>query len=581
MVKFLMGLLKPYAWLLVVVIALQVGQALLSLYLPTINAGIIDYGVIHADTDYIMSQGGLMVGLSLVQFVCALLASILGAKIALSAGRDLRGKLYERILSFSQREIGILGAPTLITRATNDVQQIVQFMIFLFTVIINAPIMFVGGIFMAFSQDVSLSMVIVVALPILAVISILFIVKLVPHYRVQQERIDDVNSVLRDQISGIRVAKAFVKESHEEEKLGGVNSELFRLNVSIGRMTTILPPIFMFVVNVATIVLLWYGGLRAEVGDVQIGQIIAFITYMSFILTAALLASLVFIMMPRAEVSAERIKEVLDTKSSVREATTPAARPARGVVQFDGAGFSYAPDNPDVEPVLKEISFTAQPGQMTAIIGSTGCGKTTLLNLIPRLADVTQGAVRFDGEDVRNYNIADLDEAIGMVPQKAFLFSGTLEQNLRHAKPDATDDELWEALRIAQAEEFVRESEGGLSMRVAEGGSNFSGGQRQRLAIARAIVRRPNVYIFDDSFSALDYATDRNLRAALKEITAESAVIVVAQRITSISRADQIVVMNNGAVEDIGTHEELLARCRTYQEIAASQPSEQEQGVTA
>lgn len=583
MVKFLGAMLKPYRGLLICVIALQIGQALLSLYLPTINAGIIDIGVKTADVEFIKGQGALMVGLSLVQFACALGASILGAKIALSAGRDLRGKVYSRILSFSQREIGILGAPTLITRATNDVQQIIQFMTFLFTVIINAPIMFVGGIFMAFSQDVKLSMVIVVALPILVVIAVLFIVRLVPFYRIQQERIDDVNSVLRDQITGIRVAKAFVKEKHEEEKLDKVNSELFRLNVSIGRMTTILPPIFMFIVNVATIVLLWHGGLRAQVGDVQIGQIIAFITYMSFILTATLLASLVFIMLPRADVSAGRIKEVLNTQSSVRETDAPAKMDeVRGEVQFDCAGFSYAPGNPDVAPVLKDISFTASPGKMTAIIGSTGCGKTTLLNLIPRLTDVTQGAVRFDGTDIRDLRITELDGAIGMVPQKAFLFSGTLEQNLRHAKPDATEEELWEALRIAQAEEFVRESEGGLSMRVSEGGSNFSGGQRQRLAIARAIVRRPSVYIFDDSFSALDYATDRNLRAALKDITTRSTVIVVAQRITSIAHADQIVVMNNGVIEDIGTHGELLGRCRTYQEIAASQPSEQdEQGVGA
>ncbi len=575
MLRFLSAMLKPYKLLIVCVIAFQVGQALLSLYLPTINAGIIDYGVANADVGFITGQGALMAALSLVQFACALCASVLGAKIALSAGRDLREKVYGRILSFSQREIGILGAPTLITRATNDVQQVVLFVTFLFTVIINAPIMFAGGIIMAFSQDVALSMVIVVALPILVVISIIFITKLLPYYRVQQERIDDVNSVLRDQITGVRVVKAFVKENHEQEKLDKVNSELFKLNVSIGRMTTVLPPIFMFIVNVATIVLLWYGGLRAQVGDVQIGQIIAFITYMSFILTAALLASLVFIMLPRAGVSAERIEEVFNTKSSVVETTNPVKMDGvRGVVEFCNAGFSYAPENPSVEPVLKNITFTASPGRMTAIIGSTGCGKTSLLNLIPRLTDVTEGVVRFDGEDVKNMSLAGLDGAIGMVPQKAFLFSGTLEQNLRYAKPEATDEELWDALKIAQADEFVRDSEGGLSMRVSEGGSNFSGGQRQRLAIARAIVRRPKVYIFDDSFSALDYATDRNLRAALKGITKEATVIVVAQRITSISSASQIVVMNNGMVEDIGTHSELLLRCRTYREIAESQPSE-------
>jgi len=583
MIKFLTRMLKPYKWLLVGVLALQVGQALLSLYLPTLNAGIIDYGVKNADVAYIQGRGAFMVVLSLVQFACALSASILGAKIALSAVRDLREKVYGRILSFSQREIGILGAPTLITRATNDVQQIIQFLTFLFTVIINAPIMFIGGIFMAFSQNVSLSMVIVVALPILVAIALIFIIKLVPYFRVQQERIDDVNGVLRDQITGIRVVKAFVKEKHEEKKLDKVNKDLFGLSMSIGRMTTILPPIFMFIVNVATIILVWYGGLKAQVGEVQVGQIIAFITYLSFILTATLLASLVFIMLPRADVSAGRIQEVMDTESSVRETKTPVEPgEVRGVVEFDKAGFSYAPENKNVEPVLKDITFTAPPGKTTAIIGSTGCGKTTLLNMIPRLADATEGAVKLDGEDIRNLRVSELDETIGLVPQKAFLFSGTLEQNLRHAKPDATDEELWEALRIAQADEFVRENEGGLSMRVSEGGSNFSGGQRQRLAIARAIVRRPKVYIFDDSFSALDYATDRNLRAALKDITADSTVIVVAQRITSIAHADQIIVMNNGVVEDIGTHEELLERCRTYREIAESQPTEEEgKGVTA
>jgi ATP-binding cassette subfamily B protein len=576
-------MLKPYKWLLVPVILFQIGQALLSLYLPTINAGIIDYGVAKADTTYITSQGGLMVVLSLAQFACALCASILGAKVALASGRDLRERVYEQILSYSQREIGLMGAPTLITRATNDVQQIIQFSIFLFTVIINSPIMFVGGIFMAFSQDVSLSMVIVVALPVLVVISVAFIIKLVPFYRVQQDKIDDVNGVLRDQITGIRVVKAFVKESHEEKKLEKVNDDLFTLSMSIGRMTTILPPIFMFVVNAATIALLWYGGVRAELGEVQVGQIIAFITYMSFILTATLLASLVFIMLPRADVSAGRIKEVLDLSGSVHETDAPKEmKGARGVVEFEGAGFSYAPENPEVAPVLKDITFKAAPGKMTAIIGSTGCGKTTLLNLIPRLTDVTEGSVKFDGTDIRELRVSELDAAIGLVPQKAFLFSGTLEQNLRHARPDASDEELWEALRIAQAEDFVRESEEGLSMRVSEGGANFSGGQRQRLAIARAIVRRPKVYIFDDSFSALDYATDRSLRKALKEITSDATVIVVAQRITSIANAEQIIVMNNGVIESIGTHEELLGYCKTYQEIAASQPTEQDEtGVTA
>lgn len=576
MFKFIIRLTKPYLKLILVVILFQIGQTLLSLYLPTINAGIIDYGVANTDTQYIIQQGVLMVALSAVQFVCAVGANILGAKVALSIGRDLREKVYFTILSYSQKEIGSFGAPTLITRATNDVEQVVQFLTFLFTIIISAPIMFVGGIGMALSQSLSLSAVIWITIPVILGISIAFILKIVPYYRAQQRAIDNINGVLRDQITGIRVAKAFVKEDFEEKKLDGVNKTLFGLNLSISRMTSLLLPIFMLIINIATVAILWYGGVLAENGAVQVGQIIAFITYLSFILTATLSATMVFIMLPRADVSAQRIQEVLNTESSVRQAKNPlSAQEPFGEVKFKNVSYSYAPENPEVEPVLKNITFTASPGKTTAIIGSTGCGKTTLLNLIPRLTDVTDGAVLFDGKDVRDMDISALDSAIGMVPQKAFLFAGTLAQNMRYAKADADDEEIWNALRVAQAEDFIRSNKDGIYMRVSEGGSNYSGGQRQRLAIARAIVRRPKVYLFDDSFSALDYATDKNLRSALKEITSDATVIVVAQRITSIMDADQIIVMNNGEIEDIGTHEELLERCATYQEIASTQPSEE------
>lgn len=578
MFKFLKETLKPYRNWVIGVLILQIGQVLLSLYLPTINAGIIDYGVAHADKQYIMVRGGLMIVLSVLQFGFAICASVCGAKAALASGRDLRERVYVQIMSFSQQETARYGAPTLITRATNDVQQVVQFVTLLFTVVINAPIMFLGGIAMAFSQDISLSMVIVAALFILAGISIAFIVKLVPYYRVQQEQIDEMNGVLRDQITGVRVAKAFVKEDFEQEKLAQVNQKLFHLSVTIGRMVTLLPAIFMFLVNAATICLLWFGGVRAEAGDTQIGQIIAFITYLSFILSATLAASMIFILLPRAEVSMERIREVLTTKSGVREAAQAVSPEdtAKGIsLEFDQVGFSYAPEDPGVESVLKNISFCAEPGTTTAIIGSTGCGKTTLLNLAARLADVTVGVIRMNKTDIRKIKRTELEKLIGLVPQKAFLFSGTLEQNLRYGKQEATEDDLWEALRIAQADTFIREQTEGLHMCVAEGGANFSGGQRQRLAIARAIVRKPQIYIFDDSFSALDYATDRNLRNALKEITGNATVIIVAQRITSVVDADQILVMNHGKIEDIGTHTELLSRCHTYQEIAKSQPSDE------
>lgn len=578
MLKFLKETLKPYQKWVTGVLILQVGQVLLSLYLPTINAGIIDYGVANADKQYILARGGLMIVLSFLQFGFAICASVCGAKAALASGRDMRERVYVQIMSFSQQETARYGAPTLITRATNDVQQVVQFMTLLFTVVVNAPIMFIGGIALAFSQDIALSMVIVAALVVLAGISVVFVMKLVPCYRVQQERVDEMNGVLRDQITGVRVAKAFVKETYEQEKLDKVNEKLFHLSVRIGRMVTVLPAIFMFLVNGATICLLWFGGVRAEAGEAQIGQIIAFITYLSFILSATLAASMIFIMLPRAEVSMERIREVLNTESSVREAASAVSldgSPQKKILEFEKVGFSYAPENPEVDYVLKNISFCAKPGTTTAIIGSTGCGKTTLLNLAVRLADVTEGVIRMNQTDIREIKRTDLEKVIGLVPQKAFLFSGTLEKNLRYGKEDATEEELWEALRIAQAEEFIRDQEDGLQMRVSEGGANFSGGQRQRLAIARAIVRRPQIYIFDDSFSALDYTTDRNLRSALKGITEDAVVIIVAQRITSVVDADQILVMNHGGIEDAGTHTELLSRCHTYQEIAKSQPSDE------
>ena len=577
MTGFLRRVLSPYRGLLILVILLQLGQSFLTMYLPTINSRVIDYGVANADAAYIMHQGILMLGIALIQFLLSTLAGIFGAKVALMTGRDLREQVYEKLIHFSRRMIGSMGAPTLITRATNDVQQVIQFITFLFTAIIAAPMMFIGGLVLALSQSVKLSVVLLVTIPLLLGVSVVFLKLILPYYREQQTKIDEMNTVLRDQISGIRVVKAFTKEQGEKERFERINGDLSRINTSIGQITGLMQPIFTLTMSFANISLIWLGGRMAGNGQVQIGQVIGFVTYISFILTATLMASMIFIMLPRAEVSVTRIEEILNSESEIQD-REDAFLPEqfRGEICFEHVTYSYAPDNEQVEPVLKDISFCAQPGKTTAIIGSTGCGKTTLLDMIPRLADVTEGTVFVDGMDVRKLLRHELDQAIGMVPQKAFLFSGTLEDNLRDGKPDATQEELWEALSIAQAKEFVEKNECGLKMKISEGGTNFSGGQRQRLAIARAIVRRPSIYLFDDSFSALDYRTDQELRRALKPVTQNAAVIIVAQRISTIKDADQILVMNQGRIEAVGTHEELMQSSRTYQEIVASQPTDKE-----
>ncbi len=573
-IDFSKKLLKPYIGLILLVLVLELGQAFLTLYLPTLNAGIIDYGTVHADLNYVTRIGIIMLILSFVQFVCNVMGSVVGSKVAMMAGRDLREKTYKKILSLSQREVADFGAPTLITRATNDVQQIVQFYLIFFTRIINAPIMFIGGMFLALTQNVELSVVILVTIPILVVIAVLFIKYIVPFYRVKQVRIDALNGVLRDQITGMRVVRAFNKEDHEKKKMEEANENLFKLNLTIGYATALLVPIFTLIVSFSKIALMWLGGSMATGGQVQIGMINAFVTYTSFILSATLIASMVFIQLPKADVSAERLNEIFNTKCSVgdKEGMEDADIPADAPLCFDHVSFSYAPENKDVRMVLEDISFTAYPGQMTAIIGSTGSGKSTLINLIARFADVTAGSISLGDTDIRDIKLKKLLGMIGLVPQKSYLFSGTLEKNLRYSKKDATDEELWEALRVAQADDFIREKEGQLNMTVSEGGGNYSGGQRQRLCIARALVRKPRIYLFDDSFSALDFATDKRLRDELKPLIKNSIYIVVAQRIGSIKDAGQIIVMNEGRIEDIGRHDELVERCGVYREIVASQP---------
>lgn len=580
MIKFLRKTLNPYKGLLVLVILLQLGQSFLTMYLPTINSRVIDYGVAKGDTAYIMRQGILMMAIALIQFLFSTAAGIVGARVALMSGRDLREKVYTKLMQFSGKMIGSMGAPTLITRATNDVQQVTQFITFLFTAIIAAPMMFIGGLVLALSQSIRLSVVLLVTIPLLLVVSAVFLKLILPYYRVQQSRIDEMNTVLRDQISGVRVVKAFTKENGEKDRFEKINENLAGINTSIGKITGLMQPIFTLTMSFANISLIWIGGRMAGNGQVQIGQVIGFVTYISFILTATLMASMVFIMLPRAEVSVNRIEEILNSESEILEkedAESPEGM--RGEVRFSHVTYSYAPEKEQVEPVLKDISFCAEPGKTTAIIGSTGCGKTTLLNMIPRLADVTGGQVLIDGRDVKSLKQKELDRYIGMVPQKAFLFSGTLAENLKMGKEAATEEELWEALSIAQARDFVEKNELGLQMKVSEGGVNFSGGQRQRLAIARAIIRKPQIYLFDDSFSALDYRTDQELRRALKKITGNATVIIVAQRISTIRDADQILVMNQGRIEAAGTHEELMKNSRTYQEIVASQPADKEAGL--
>lgn len=580
MIKFLRKTLNPYKGLLVLVILLQLGQSFLTMYLPTINSRVIDYGVAKGDTAYIMRQGILMMAIALIQFLFSTAAGIVGARVALMSGRDLREKVYTKLMQFSGKMIGSMGAPTLITRATNDVQQVTQFITFLFTAIIAAPMMFIGGLVLALSQSIRLSVVLLVTIPLLLVVSAVFLKLILPYYRVQQSRIDEMNTVLRDQISGVRVVKAFTKENGEKDRFEKINENLAGINTSIGKITGLMQPIFTLTMSFANISLIWIGGRMAGNGQVQIGQVIGFVTYISFILTATLMASMVFIMLPRAEVSVNRIEEILNSESEILEkedAESPEGM--RGEVRFSHVTYSYAPEKEQVEPVLKDISFCAEPGKTTAIIGSTGCGKTTLLNMIPRLADVTGGQVLIDGRDVKSLKQKELDRYIGMVSQKAFLFSGTLAENLKMGKEAATEEELWEALSIAQAKDFVEKNELGLQMKVSEGGVNFSGGQRQRLAITRAIIRKPQIYLFDDSFSALDYRTDQELRRALKKITGNATVIIVAQRISTIRDADQILVMNQGRIEAAGTHEELMKNSRTYQEIVASQPADKEAGL--
>ncbi|MFI1970209.1 multidrug ABC transporter ATP-binding protein [Streptomyces cinnamoneus] len=574
LVRLLRAHLRPYSGAITLVVLLQLVQTLATLYLPTLNADIIDKGVVKGDTGYILGTGGVMIAVTLAQIVCSIGAVYYGARTAMAIGRDLRGAVFDRVQSFSAREMGQFGAPSLITRTTNDVQQVQMLALMTFTLMVSAPIMCVGGIVMALNQDVPLSALLLAIVPVLATIVGLIIRRMRPVFRGVQERIDTVNRVLREQITGIRVIRAFVRDTHERKRFEGANSDLMDVSLKAGRLMALMFPSVMLVVNLSSVAVVWFGGHRIDSGGMQIGAMTAFLSYLMQILMAIMMATFMFMMVPRAEVCAERIQEVLTTESSVVPPAAPVTRlRGRGHLELRGVEFRYPGAE---EPVLRDVSLAARPGETTAVIGSTGSGKSTLLGLVPRLFDATAGDVLVDGVNVREIDQSAMADAVGLVPQKPYLFSGTIASNLRYGRPEATDEELWQALETAQAREFVEAMEGQLEAPVAQGGTNVSGGQRQRLAIARALVRKPEIYLFDDSFSALDYATDARLRAALARETGDATVLIVAQRVSTIRDADRIVVLDEGRVVGTGTHTELMGTNETYREIVLSQLTEEE-----
>jgi len=567
--KLLVRSVAPYRGLLAGVVIFQFAQSIANLILPGLNADIIDNGVVTGDTGYIWRIGSLMLGLSFVQAACAVTGVYFGAKLAMRVGRDMRALVFARVGTFSENEVQHFGAPSLITRSTNDVQQVQMLVLLGATLLVSTPFMAVGGIIMALRQDAGLSWIMVVAVPVLLLGLGLVITRMVPHFRRMQKRIDVVNTVLREQLTGIRVVRAFVREPEERKRFAKANADVTESALYAGRLMAVMFPFVMVMMNLGSVAVLWFGASKVQSGETHVGALTAFLTYLIQILMSVMMATFLFVLVPRAAVAADRIGEVLETETSVapplnpvKEFTTP------GTVEFRSVSFAY----PGAEqPVLADVSFTAEPGTTTAIIGSTGAGKTTLLNLIPRLYDASGGSVLIGGVDVRELDMDTLWSDIGLVPQRPYLFSGTIGSTLRYGKADATDDELWHAITVAQARDFVEAMPDGLETAVAQGGTTVSGGQRQRLSIARALVREPNILLFDDSFSALDTATDARLRAALGREVAGATVIVVAQRVSSILDADVILVMEDGRIIDRGTHAELLESSETYQEIVSTQ----------
>ncbi|WP_282549785.1 ABC transporter ATP-binding protein [Streptomyces rochei] len=574
LIRLLRAYLRPYRKPIALLVALQFVQTCASLYLPTLNADIIDNGVVMGDTGYILGYGALMIAISLVQVVGNVGAVYFGARTAAALGRDLRAAVFDRVQSFSAREVGGFGAPSLITRTTNDVQQVQMLALMTFTLMVSAPIMCVGGIVMALGLDVPLSGVLVGVVPVLAICVTLIVRRLRPLFRAMQERLDTVNRVLREQITGNRVIRAFVRDEYEQQRFRKANADLTEVSLGTGNLLALMFPVVMTVVNLSSIAVVWFGAHRIDSGGMQIGDLTAFLAYLMQIVMSVMMATFMFMMVPRAEVCAERVQEVLGTRSSVVPPEAPVTELRRhGHLELRGAGFRYPGAE---EPVLRNVELVARPGETTAVIGSTGSGKSTLLSLVPRLVDATEGEVLVDGVDVRTLDPKVLARVVGLVPKKPYLFAGTVATNLRYGNPDATDEELWHALEVAQAREFVSALEGGLDAPISQGGTNVSGGQRQRLAIARTLVQRPEIYLFDDSFSALDYATDAALRAELGRETAEATVVIVAQRVATIRDADRIIVLDEGRVVGVGRHHELMADNETYREIVLSQLTEAE-----
>ena len=569
--NLLVRYLKPGWPLLVAVVVFQLGQSIASLLLPTLSADIIDNGVVTGDIPYIWSVGALMLGITVLQVACAIVAVYFGSKLAMGMGRDMRAALFERVVGFSQREVGQFGTPSLITRNTNDVQQVQMLVQVTATLMVAAPILAIGGVVLAVRQDVGLSWLMAVSIPVLLIVVGLIIVRMVPYFQLMQARIDRINQVMREQLTGIRVIRAFVREDEERARFRDGSEGVAETGLRAGNLMALMFPAIMLVMNVSGVAVIWFGAFQIQAGDAEIGTLFAFLQYLMQILMGVMMATFMFVMIPRASVSAKRIAEVLATESSVVTAASP-TRPGefRADIVFDGVEFSYPGAD---EPVLKNIEFRVPVGTTTAIIGSTGAGKSTLIGLVPRLFDATAGAVRVGGVDVREWDPDELWKRIGLMPQRAFLFSGTVASNLRYGNADASDDDLWHALEIAQAREFVAAMPLGLDEPIAQGGTNVSGGQRQRLAIARALVKRPDIYIFDDSFSALDVATDATLRQALTTHVPDATRLVVAQRVSTVRDADQIVVIDHGQIVGLGTHAELLETSETYREIVESQES--------
>ena len=569
MIALLRTYLAPYKGTLAVVVALLFVQAIATLYLPALNGDIINNGVAKGDTSYILSTGMLMLGISLIVVITAIIAVFFGSKTGMSFGRDVRSAIFRKVESFSQAELNRFGTPSLITRNTNDVQQVQMVVLLGLNMMIIAPILAIGGVILALQQDVPLSGILVVILPLMALIIGILMSRALPLFQAMQKKVDRVNQVTREALAGIRVIRAFVRTDHEQERFDVANRDLTDTALRVNRLFAVMIPTVMLIFNLSSVAILWFGSIRVDSGQMPIGNLIAFLQYTMQILFAVMMAVFMFVMVPRGIVSSGRIQEVLRTTPTIGDKPQSIAAPAAtGAMSFRDVEFRY-PGAQD--PVLHDITLDIAPGRTTAIVGSTGSGKSTLINLIPRFYDVTEGSLEIDGVDVRDIQREDLWDRIGLVPQKAFLFSGTIASNLRFGKADATDDELWTALRIAQAESFVRDLPDGLESPVSQSGSNFSGGQRQRLAIARALVKRPAIYVFDDSFSALDLRTDANLRAALAREVRNATIVIVAQRVGTIMTADQIVVLDGGTIVGVGTHDDLLETCETYREIVDSQ----------